>query len=82
LETRSFDPERIEAARRSLSALVNRLRELPPTILRLFSDTSTTAPSGLTTWDEAYLKSIYGMTEPMQLPRAYIAHSMVSQIVP
>jgi len=29
LDTRSFDPERIEAARRSLRALVDRLRELP-----------------------------------------------------
>jgi len=34
--TRSFDPERIEAARRSLSALVDRLRELPKRTREIF----------------------------------------------
>jgi hypothetical protein len=59
-----------------------RLRDAP-TILRLFCPgAATSAPSGLTAWDEAYLKSIYGMTGPTQLPRAYIAHRMVSELVP
>jgi len=36
LERRSFDPERIEAARRSLTALVDRLRELPKRTREIF----------------------------------------------
>ncbi len=36
LETRSFDPERIEAARRSLTSLVARLGELPARTREIF----------------------------------------------
>ncbi len=36
LETQTFDPERIEAARRSLAALVARLMELPERTRRIF----------------------------------------------
>lgn len=36
LEPRAFDPERIEAARRSLAALVARLRELPERTREIF----------------------------------------------
>jgi RNA polymerase sigma factor (sigma-70 family) len=36
LEPRAFDPERIEAARRSLAALVARLRELPQRTREIF----------------------------------------------
>jgi RNA polymerase sigma factor (sigma-70 family) len=36
LETHSFDPERIEVARRSLAALVARLRELPQRMREIF----------------------------------------------
>ena len=30
-----------------------------PTILRLFDDTDTERPQGLSTWDQAFLKSLY-----------------------
>jgi len=53
-----------------------------PTILRLFETPPHAAASGLTDWDQAFLKSLYRVEQTSKLQRSQIAESMVRQIVP
>jgi len=53
-----------------------------PTILRLFETPPHAAASGLTDWDQAFLKSLYRIEQTSKLQRSQIAASMVRQIVP
>jgi len=53
------------------------------TILRLFAPSgSDTAPSGLTDWDQAFLKGLYKSYDPVLRQRASIATSMARVLVP
>ena len=53
-----------------------------PTILALFDKGPQTASPGLTEWDQAFLKSVYGTEQKSVLQRSQIAHGMVSQFSP
>ena len=52
------------------------------TILRLFESTERAAPPGLSTWDRAFLKALYGTSQQAQLQRWLIVDQMVDQLVP
>jgi hypothetical protein len=51
-----------------------------PTILKLFDDTPVAA-SGMTDWDQAFLKSLYATEQSSRLQRGEIARAMVRDIV-
>jgi hypothetical protein len=53
-----------------------------PSILRLFDGTPEAAPAGMSDWDKAFLKSLYGMHHGSKLQQSQIARSMVREIVP
>jgi hypothetical protein len=50
------------------------------TVLKLFDGTPQQAPTGLTDWDQAFLKSLYATDQKMKLQRSQIAHQMVRDI--
>jgi hypothetical protein len=53
------------------------------TILRLFAPSdSESAPPGLTSWDTAFLKGLYGPHDPLLRPRAHIAAIMAQELAP
>jgi hypothetical protein len=52
-----------------------------PTILRLFGGAPQDAPSGMTDWDEAFLKSLYTTDQRSKLERHRIARDMAREIV-
>jgi hypothetical protein len=52
------------------------------TILKLFIGGPQAAPAGLSDWDRAFLKSLYGTEPRSKIQRTLIARSMVRQIVP
>jgi hypothetical protein len=52
------------------------------TILTLFSGTPETAPTGMTDWDQTFLKSLYSTEQKSKLQRSQIARSMVREIAP
>jgi hypothetical protein len=58
------------------------LRSDAPTILGLFDGVSAQSPGGLTTWDEAFLESLYHIDARLILQRALMVQRMVSHIVP
>jgi hypothetical protein len=47
------------------------------TVLKLFDGAPQQAPTGLTDWDQAFLKSLYATDQKMKLQRSQIAHQMV-----
>jgi hypothetical protein len=51
-----------------------------PTILRLFEQTPQAASDGLTDWDQAFLKELYGTEQKLKLQRSEIAVDMVRDI--
>jgi hypothetical protein len=53
-----------------------------PTILKLFDEDPKAAPSGMTEWDQAFLKSLYATEQSSTLQRSQIAHQMVSKLKP
>jgi hypothetical protein len=53
-----------------------------PSILRLFDGTPEAAPAGMSDWDKAFLKSLYGTHQGSKLQQSQIARSMVREIVP
>jgi len=54
-----------------------------PTILRLFAGAPEAAPAGLSDWDRAFLKSLYGFeSQPFVQPRSALARRMVREMVP
>lgn len=53
------------------------------TILRLFAPpNSESVPSGLTNWDQAFLKGLYKSHAPLLRQRAHVAASMAQDLVP
>jgi len=40
--------------------MASKMRGLAPTVLRLFDETDAARPQGMTAWDQAFLKSLYG----------------------
>lgn len=55
---------------------------ITPTILKLFDGSPQTAPTGLTNWDEAFLKSVYSTDPASKLQRGQIALEMVGDVGP
>jgi hypothetical protein len=53
-----------------------------PTILTLFNGAPETAPTGMTDWDQSFLKSLYTTEQLSKQQRSQIARSMVREIVP
>jgi hypothetical protein len=53
-----------------------------PTILTLFSADPKAAPTGMTDWDQTFLKSLYATEQKSKLQRSQIAHQMVHEIAP
>jgi hypothetical protein len=53
-----------------------------PTILRLFNGSPQGAPAGMSDWDQAFLRSLYGTEPRSTLQRSQMARSMVRQIAP
>jgi hypothetical protein len=53
-----------------------------PTILTLFSGAPGAAPTGMTDWDQTFLKSVYATDQRSRLQRSQIAHQMVHEIAP
>ncbi len=51
-----------------------------PSILKLFDGPPQTAPSGVTDWDQAFLKSLYATEQRSRLQRGQIVSAMVRQI--
>lgn len=51
-----------------------------PSILRLFDEPTQTVPSGLTDWDQAFLKALYATDRRSKLQRGQISRAMVRQI--
>jgi hypothetical protein len=66
------------------------LAELKPTphlrdvqsILTLFADSPQAAPAGLSNWDQAFLKSLYGVRPRATQPRSAISRGMMRELVP
>jgi len=66
------------------------LAEIKPTpqlhdvqfILTLFAGSSQAAPAGLSNWDQAFLKSLYGMRPRATQPRSSISRGMMRELVP
>jgi hypothetical protein len=53
------------------------------TILQLFSGApEAAAPTGMSDWDQAFLKTLYGTPRPLAQERSFIARHMVSEIIP
>jgi hypothetical protein len=50
------------------------------TILTLFNGTPKAAPTGMTAWDQTFLKSLYATEQKSMLQRSQIAHQMVHEI--
>ena len=48
-----------------------------PTILKLFDGAAGAAPSGMTLWDQTFLKSLYSTEQITKMQRSQIARSMV-----
>jgi hypothetical protein len=53
-----------------------------PTILTLFNGAPEAAPTGMTEWDQAFLKSLYATDQKSKEQRGQIARSMVRDIAP
>jgi|SRR5665213_1195218 len=53
-----------------------------PTILTLFNAEPEAAPTGLTDWDKAFLKSLYATEQKSKLQRSQIARQMVREMTP
>jgi hypothetical protein len=53
-----------------------------PTILTLFNGAPKAAPSGMTDWDQAFLKSLYATEQKSKLQRSQMTHQMVREIAP
>ncbi len=53
-----------------------------PTILRLFDGAPQAAPTGMTDWDQSFLKSLYATEQKSTLQRSQIARAMVRAIAP
>ena len=53
-----------------------------PSILRLFDGTPEAAPAGMSDWDRAFLKSLYGSRGGSRLQHSQVALSMVREMVP
>ncbi len=53
-----------------------------PTILTLFDGDPEKAPSGMTEWDQAFLKSLYSTEQKSMIQRSEIARKMVHDIAP
>jgi len=51
-----------------------------PTILKLFNGAPQDAPSGMTLWDQAFLKSLYATEQTAKAQRGQIARAMVREI--
>ena len=51
-----------------------------PTILKLFNEAPQGAPSGLTDWDQSFLKSLYTIEQRSRAQRGEIARAMVREI--
>jgi hypothetical protein len=51
-----------------------------PTILKLFDSTPQTAPSGMSDWDQAFLKSLYTTDQASKNQRSQMAHQIVHEI--
>ena len=52
-----------------------------PTILRLFDGSREAAPSGVTDWDRAFLKSLYATEQRLKTQREQVANAMVRELV-
>ncbi len=52
-----------------------------PTILKLFDAAPRAAPAGMTDWDQAFLKSLYGTDQRLKTQRAVIGDDMLRQMV-
>jgi hypothetical protein len=52
------------------------------TILRLFDGKPQAAPAGMSDWDMAYLKSLYGIGESLAKPRALLSRLMLDEMIP
>ena len=53
-----------------------------PTILTLFNGTPKNAPTGMTDWDQTFLKSLYATEQTSKQQRSQIAREMVREITP
>jgi hypothetical protein len=53
-----------------------------PTILKLFDGAPQAAPTGMTEWDQTFLKALYATEQKSKLQRGQIARSMVREIAP
>jgi hypothetical protein len=53
-----------------------------PTILTLFNGAPEAAPTGMTDWDQTFLKSLYATEQKSKLQRSQIARQMVREIAP
>ena len=53
-----------------------------PTILTLFNGASEAAPTGLTNWDQAFLRSLYATEQKSKLQRSQIARQMAREMAP
>ena len=53
-----------------------------PTILKLFGGVPQAAPTGMTDWDQTFLKSLYATEQKSKLQRSQIARQMVREIAP
>jgi len=51
-----------------------------PTILKLFNGAPQAAPAGMTDWDRAFLKSLYGTEQYSHGQRQHIVRAMVRQM--
>jgi hypothetical protein len=53
-----------------------------PTILTLFNAAPEAAPTGMTDWDQTFLKSLYATEQILKQQRGQIARQMVREIAP
>jgi hypothetical protein len=53
-----------------------------PTILTLFNGAPDAAPTGMTDWDQTFLKSLYSTDQKSKQQRSQIAHQMAREIKP
>ena len=53
-----------------------------PTILRLFTSSQETPPSGLTAWDQAFLKALYHTDQSSRLQDSHISMMIVHDLSP
>src|ERR1700733_10985298 len=53
-----------------------------PTILKLFDGAPGAVPSGMSPWDQTFLKSLYSTEQIVKMQRSQIARSMVREIAP